>query len=119
VSLISSSVKDIHSLDIKFISKKKEDYHAEQIKRVENKLKNIQSGLSVTTDIKDDPDYDRNKVLGIDPIMGDIVFENNEIPLIRGGWKDRNGNMYSDAVDGLGLKSVNMIKKGTIDRRNK
>lgn len=119
VSLISSSVKDIHSLDIKFISKKNEDYHAEQIKRVENKLKNIQSGLSVTTDIKDDPDYDRNKVLGIDPIMGDIVFENNEIPLIRGGWKDRNGNMYSDAVDGLGLKSVNMIKKGTIDRRNK
>jgi hypothetical protein len=27
ISLITSSVKDIHSLDIKFVSKKNEDYH--------------------------------------------------------------------------------------------
>ena len=105
-------------MDIQFISKKNEDYHLEQKKRVENKLKNLESNLS-TTDIKDDPNYNRNKVLGIDPIMGDILFDPNEIPLIRGGWKDRNGNMYSDAIDSLGLKSVNMIKKGTIDRKNK
>ena len=118
VRLITTNVKDIHSVDIQFISKKNEDYHLEQKKRVENKLKNLESNLS-TTDIKDDPNYDRNKVLGIDPIMGDILFEPNEIPLIRGGWKDRNGNMYSDAIDSLGLKSVNMIKKGTIDRKNK
>ena len=105
-------------MDIQFISKKNEDYHLEQKKRVENKLKNLESNLS-TTEIKDDPNYNRNKVLGIDPIMGDILFDPNEIPLIRGGWKDRNGNMYSDAIDNLGLKSVNMIKKGTIDRKNK
>lgn len=118
VRLISTNVKDIHSLDIQFISKKNEDYHLEQKKRIENQLKNLSSNLT-TTEIKDDPNYDRNKVLGIDPIMGDILFEPNEIPLIRGGWKDRNGNMYSDAIDSLGLKSVNMIKKGTIDRKSK
>ena len=119
IRLITTNVQDIHSVDIQFISKKNEDYHGEQKKIIENKLKNISSNLTTTTDIKDDPNYDRSKVLGIDPIMGDILFEPNEIPLIRGGWKDRNGNLYSDAIDALGLKSVNMIKKGTIDRKRK
>lgn len=119
VRLITTNVKDIHSIDIQFVSKKNEDYHGEQKKIIENKLKNISSNLSTTTTIKDDPNYNRNKVLGIDPVMGDIVFEPNEIPLIRGGWKDRNGNLYSDSIDSLGLKSVNMIRKGTIDRKLK
>ena len=119
VRLITTNVKDIHSIDIQFVSKKNEDYHGEQKKIIENKLKNISSNLSTTTTIKDDPNYNRNKVLGIDSVMGDIVFEPNEIPLIRGGWKDRNGNLYSDSIDSLGLKSVNMIRKGTIDRKLK
>lgn len=119
VSLIVNGVKDIYSADIQFISKKNEDYHSAQKTLIENKLKNLGSDLTTNVGIKDDPNYDRNKVLGIDPIMGDIVFESTEIPLIRGGWTDRNSNYYSDAIDSLGLKSVNMIKKGTIDRKNK
>jgi len=41
-------------------------------------------------------------------ISGDIVLSKNEIPLIRGGWMDRNGNYYSDILDKNKLSSVNV-----------
>jgi len=41
-------------------------------------------------------------------INGDIVLAKNEIPLIRGGWLDRNGNYYSDVLDKNKLSSVNV-----------
>jgi hypothetical protein len=56
---------------------------------------------------------------GLDPVLGDIIFEPNEIPIIRGGWFDRSGIYYSDDIDGNGLKSVNIIKKGSIDSKNR
>jgi hypothetical protein len=47
--------------------------------------------------------------------LGDIVFEASEIPIIRGGWYDRSGFYYSDDLKESGLKSVNIIRKGTVD----
>ena len=65
------------------------------------------------------PEYIPTETQGLDNILGDIIFEPNEIPVIRGGWFDRNGIYYSDDIDVSGLKSVNIIKKGTVDSKNK
>ena len=115
-----SSIKDIHSVDIQFISKKNEDYHKQAKQDAENKLNmyntSYQNDISVT-DLS--PDYIPTATKGLDPVLGDIIFEPNEIPIVRGGWFDRNNVFYSDDIDGNGLKSVNIIKKGTVDSKNR
>ena len=72
--------------------------------------------ISVTTS---NPNYNPSSMIGIDPVLNDIVFSPDEIPLIRGGWYDRNGVYYSDGIDSTGLKSVNIISKGKIDTKNR
>lgn len=115
-----STIKDIHSVDIQFISKKNEDYHNENMTMATNKVNKYAS--SFNTDISTAtlvPGYNPYSVSGLDPVLGDIIFEPNEIPVIRGGFYDRNGVYYSDSVDGNGLRSVNIIKKGTVDSKNR
>jgi len=115
-----SLITDIHSVDIQFISKKNEDYHNENMIIATNKANKYSS--SYNTDISTAalvPGYNPTSVVGLDPTLGDIIFEPNEIPVIRGGWYDRTGNYYSDGVDSTGLKSVNIIKKGTVDSKNR
>ena len=63
--------------------------------------------------------YDPSRVIGIDPMMGDLLFEPDEIPLIRGGWLDRNSLFYSDDIESGNLRAVNIIRKGTIDSKNR
>ena len=115
-----STITDIHSVDIQFVSKKNEDYHNENITMAANKVNKYAS--SFNTDISTAtlvPGYNPNSVVGLDPVLGDIIFEANEIPVIRGGFYDRNGVYYSDSIDGTGLRSVNIIKKGTVDSKNR
>lgn len=115
-----STITDIHSVDLQFISKKNEDYHSENILIASNKINKYTS--SYNTDISTAalvPGYDPYSVSGLDPVLGDIIFESNEIPVIRGGWYDRNGVYYSDGIDGNGLRSVNLIKKGSVDSKNR
>ena len=115
-----SSITDIHSVDIQFISKKNEDYHNEHITMAKNKVNKYAS--SFNTDISTPtllPNYNPSSVIGLDPVLGDIIFEPNEIPVIRGNFYDRNGIYYSDGVDGNTLRSVNIIKKGTVDSKNR
>ena len=97
-----SNIPDIHSVDLQFISKKNEDYHKMSILR-NNRI------------IEGSIDYSKDRVLGIDPILGDIVFESDELPIIRGGWENRNKTPYSKDINDTGLKSINIIKNGTID----
>ena len=115
-----STINDIHSVDIQFISKKNEEYHNENMMMAQNKLNKYSS--SFNTDISTATlvsSYDPYSVVGLDPVLGDIIFEPNEIPVIRGGWYDRNGIYYTDSVDGNGMRSVNIIKKGIIDSKNR
>ena len=115
-----SAITDIHSVDVQFISKKNEDYHKEVISQAENQLNqyntSYQNNISVSEVV---PGYSPDDVKGLDPVLGDILFEPNEIPIIRGGWYDKNGVYYSDDITGNSLKSVNIIKKGTIDSKNR
>ena len=111
-----SNITDIHSVDLQFVSKKNEDYHKEAIINLQNQMSQFANPGSVPLAPLN---YQSNTTLGIDPILGDIVFEADEIPIIRGGWSNRNDMMYSDDINSSGLKSVNIIKKGVIDVKNK
>lgn len=128
---VIAALNSVHSVDVQFISKKNEDYHKEEITRLKNAQNastqfelNItgasQNDLTITGEfdpVKNDVDYSSTKVLGMDPVLGDIIFDPQELPIIRGGWYDRNGIYFSDDLTGSGLKSINIIKKGVVDAK--
>ena len=111
---VISNISDIYSVEISFMCKKDEDYHNVNKITDQNRYNQFasQSNLSL---VRPNPNYDPNASLGLDPVVGDILFDPNEIPVIRGGWYDRNQVYYSDDINESGLKSLNIIKKGTID----
>jgi hypothetical protein len=113
-----ATITDLHSVDISFTSKKNEDFHKKLLLDNTNRRNQFAS--------KDDLKLDRpplidnsNVVVGLDPILGDIIFEASEVPIIRGGFNDRNGIYYSDNIEDKSLKSVNIIRKGTVSVSNK
>ena len=128
-----SMINDIHSVDIQFISRKNENYHREEIKKLENRKTsftkfsvNIDANANknrqiinpnIKSPVKTSSDYLENQTLGMDPVLGDIVFDPSEIPIIRGGWYDRSGIYFSDDMESSGLKSINIIKKGVVDSK--
>ena len=113
---VLSNIKDIHSVDIQFISKKNEDYHKEAIRNAQNQLSQYADPTTVSLN---QVDYKSDTTLGLDPILGDILFDASELPIIRGSWSNRNDMYYSDDIDSSGLKSVNIIKKGVVDSKNR
>ena len=113
-----SLIKDIHSVDVQFICKKNEDYHKDNKTRTENKVKSSESKITPTL-VAVDPEYKENLTIGLDSVLGDIIFESTEFPIIRGGWYDRNGVYFSDDMDDSSLKSINIIKKGVVDAKNR
>jgi hypothetical protein len=108
------AISDVYSVDVSFMSKKNEDYHNVN-KTIDQNRYNQYASQSNLSLVRPNPNYDPNASLGIDPILGDIIFEPSEIPVIRGGWYDRNQVYYSDNINDSGLKSLNIIKKGTMD----
>ena len=109
-----SSIGDIHSVDVTFISRKNEEYHKQALLDDLNRRNDFaaKDAAQVSRPL---PTYNPNTSLGLDNILGDIVFEPSEIPIIRGGWYDRSNFFYSDDLKDSGLKSVNIIRKGTVD----
>lgn len=95
-----SNIPDIHSVDIQFISKKNEDYHRNG---------NIEGSI----------DYDPKRTIGLDPMLGDILFETNELPIIRGGWMNRYNSLYDSDINSTNLKSLNVINNGTVDSKKR
>lgn len=118
ISQISTSIKDVHSVDVSFMCKKNEDYHKKAIQDDENRRNQYATKAALKLE-RPNPTYDPNSKIGIDPLLGDILFDPQEIPIIRGGWYDRNNVYYSDDINDKGLKSINIIKKGTVDPRNR
>lgn len=73
------------------------------MKRLQESKRNKATNVDIQS-----ANYDKNKVLGLDPIMGDILFEKDEIPVMRGGWIDRDGNRYESGVVSKGFGAVNI-----------
>lgn len=115
-----SSIRDLHSADVQFISRTNEEYHAKAMQDAKNKYNKFNSKFETDISItKTNPDYVPSESKGLDPFLGDIVFDPSEIPVIRGGWSDRNGTFYRNDMTGGGLQSINIIRKGTVDSKNK
>ena len=109
-------ISEINSVDISVVCKNNEDYHR-MSKITADNLVNQYSSQTAIADIKPSYTYDPNKVIGIDPVLGDIIFESSEIPIIRGGWYDRNNIYYTDDIESSTFKSVNVIQTGVIDSK--
>lgn len=57
--------------------------------------------------------YDPNKMVNIDPALGDIIIGKNDLIILRGGWKNRNGVYFNeDPKSTDGFSTVNIIWKG-------
>jgi len=52
--------------------------------------------------------------LGLDS-FGDIVIENNDLAIIRGGWKDRHGTYYELIPEANKISSLNVFYKEAIE----
>jgi len=57
-----------------------------------------------------------NPNLGLDE-FGDIVIGNKELPLIRGGFFDRNGIEYIDGINTDNLSALNIVVRESIPRK--
>ena len=66
----------------------------------------------------DTQQYDAKKLVGIDPVLGDIVIGKNELIILRGGWTNRNGVFFSeDPKTTTGFSTINIIWKGVTSRK--
>lgn len=86
---ILENIEGIDSVNITFVCKKNEDYH---------KIK-----------------PESKTIYGLDPVLGDIVVEPNELAVIRGGWSDRNLTYYNETLDNEGLGPINIMFVGVTE----
>lgn len=63
--------------------------------------------LSEENEQKHMEDPNDKNLYGLD-VLGNIVMKKNELPVIRGGWSDRLGNVYLDCLDKVNPSSVNI-----------
>ena len=56
---------------------------------------------------------DEDPQLGLDS-FGDVVIENNDLAIIRGGWEDRNGTYYEPIPEANKISSLNVFYKEEI-----
>jgi hypothetical protein len=83
-----------------------------------NTSSTISIGNSTVIAYNNTTQYDPNKMIGIDPVLGDIVIGNNELVILRGGWTNRNGIFFSeDPKTNTGFSTINIIWKGVTPRK--
>jgi hypothetical protein len=85
---IIESITGVDSVNLFFLSEKNEKY-----------------ALSVEN--LSDTDPRKKVILGLDE-FGDIVFDKDEVVIIRGGWSDKGGLYYDPSADFDKLSSVNI-----------
>jgi hypothetical protein len=116
IKTIKNEISTIDSVNIEFISKKNEDYHREGLNEnystLEDSVNMIKNGTTYTL-----TEYDENNMLGIDTVQGDIIVEKDELPILRGGWFDRNKVYFNDTPVSDKLSSINIIWSGTNENK--
>jgi hypothetical protein len=110
---IIEEIDGVDSVMVDFISEANETYH--------KTFEDFKEGV-----MKDNPNvnpdtivmegYEPNKVVGLDPTLGDIIYTKNELPIIRGGWSTREGIYFNETPQTTGLGSVNIINEGVSKR---
>tara|TARA_Y100000385_G_scaffold114057_1_gene118331 strand:- start:2985 stop:4745 length:1761 start_codon:yes stop_codon:yes gene_type:complete len=105
---IVENIKGIDTVNVEFVSEKNENAikNGFYVKTIENidpltKVKTVGTQrIDLTSG--DDPG------LGIDN-FGDIIIGLNEVPIIRGGWDDRNEVTYQKGIQDNKLSSLNVV----------
>ena len=57
-------------------------------------------------------------LIGLDE-FNDIIINSNQFPVIRGGWRDRGQNLYSEVISTTELSPINIEIKTVKTKRNK
>jgi len=109
-----TSIGDIYSVDVNFVCKKNEDFHSANQVRINYSQQTAEGTFQLST-VQSNLGYTASSIIGIDPVLGDILFEPNEVPVIKGGWYDRSNIYYNDDINAGGLKSVNVFYQSTVD----
>ena len=79
---------------------------------------NVAVGDSTVVSYQNMSQFDSMKLLGIDPVLGDIIIGSNELIVLRGGWYNRNGVYFSeDPKTTNGFSTINIIWKGVTPRK--
>jgi hypothetical protein len=90
---------NIDSVDVYFVAEKNENYH----KNGQNSYNIAPKELEKATITKNNTVYQLKKY--------------DELPIVRGGWSDRNGVYYNETPMENGLGPVNIIFRGVSDRK--
>lgn len=112
----------IDSVNIEFVGLDNENYHKNgsilsSNQRTVIETTSVSSNGESLVVYKDTNQYDPKKMIGIDPVLGDIIINNGELVILRGGWHNRNGVYFNDdPISSNGLSSINIIWKDTTDR---
>lgn len=80
-------------------------------------VENLSVGNSTVVAYNTITKYDPKRMIGIDPVLGDIVVGKNELVILRGGWKNRNDVYFGeDPTNTSGFSTINIIWKGITKR---
>jgi hypothetical protein len=100
------NIDGVDSVNIKFISQKNEVYHAAAKEYIERVRRTDPTRAIETIKV---PNYDPNANLGLNRSIEEIVLEPNEIVILRGGWRDRNGLEYTPGIQEGKPGPVNIV----------
>lgn len=107
---IIDGIDGVDSVDVTYISELNEKYHMEFLIKAEQ-WKRTNGAYPTEEDIimSDGTRYDSNKTIGLDPILGDILIDKTDLPIVRGGFIDRYNNSYN-VIPGSGpYSAVNIL----------
>ena len=110
---IVEGINGVDSVDISFVSQENEDAINDGFYYRIEKTSSVVKSLTTETLKKITVKPNENPNLGLDE-FGDIVIRQNEIPIIRGGWYDRFGNLYEEGLSDSDFSSINVIVKSVI-----
>lgn len=104
------TLNSIDSVDVSFVSKDNEMYHKEfLVKAAQFKIENERFPENTEIVMSDGNTYEENRTIGLDPVLGDILIEKDEVPIIRGGFTDRYNNFYNLEPGDGEFSSVNIM----------
>lgn len=110
VRILDGNIIDIDSVTVDFVSELNEKYHREYIiKADEFKKQNGRTPLDNEIMMSDGTKYNSINYIGLDPILGDILINKNDLVLVRGGFYDRYNNYYNMQPGNSEYSSVNIL----------
>ena len=107
---IIDGIYGIDSVTVQYVSELNENYYKEYLVKAQAfQLKNGRQPLNTEIIMSNGSAYSPTTVIGLDPILGDIILDKTDLPIIRGGFYDRYNNYYN-ALPGQGsFSAVNIL----------